>query len=111
MTVYDSRGDVVAERVFEPGADVTLGADATAALVVPGWTGPPLLLLAGTRLHLGPGMLVHMAHDRGEDRVLGTLEELTAAGYNFPLELTMPRLNVTVRRGLSVIAHYLPEDA
>jgi hypothetical protein len=79
---------VVVERTFDPGADVTVGADDGATLVVPGWVGPPLCIFSeGVNLHLGPGMHLHMCHDRGEDRIQGTFEDLVDAGIAFPLRL------------------------
>jgi hypothetical protein len=104
--VYVAKEDrVVAERVFEPGADVTLGGDAEAGLVIPGWVGPPLgLFTNGVLLHLEPGMRLHMCHDEGEDRVQGTFEELSARGILFPLRVTVSKLNIKVREGIAVFA-------
>jgi hypothetical protein len=48
---------IVHERVFDAGADVTIGADEAAGLVVPSWVGPAVLLISGgSLLHLAPGM-------------------------------------------------------
>jgi hypothetical protein len=101
---------IVAERIFAPGEDVTLGGDTTAALVVPGWEGPPLRLVSeGLNLHLAPGMRLNMCHDGGEDHVIGTFEELSASGFGFPLRITVSRLNIGVRPGISVFVKYLAE--
>jgi hypothetical protein len=97
---------LVVERTFDAGADVTVGADESAALVVPGWVGPSLCVFSkGVNLHLGPGMRLHLCHDEGEDRVHGTFEELTDAGFTFPLRLTVSKLNIRVRDGVAVFAH------
>jgi hypothetical protein len=105
-----SEARIVAEGTFEPGENVTLGGDATAALVVPGWEGRPLRLVSeGLNLHLAPGMRLNMCHDGGEDHVIGTFEELSARGFRFPLRITVSRLNIGVRPGISVFAKYLGE--
>jgi hypothetical protein len=101
---------IVAEGIFEPGDDVTLGAAASATLIVPEWEGPPLRLVSeGLYLHLAPGMRVNMCNDGGEDHVIGTFEELSARGFTFPLRITVSKLNISVRPGLSVFAKYLAE--
>lgn len=101
---------IVTERIFVAGSDVTLGRDADAGLVVSGWSGPPLRLISeGVLLHLEPGMRLHMCHDRGEDRVQGTFEELIARGVVFPLRVTVSKLNIRVREGTSVFAKYLAD--
>jgi hypothetical protein len=107
--VYSRLEDrVVAEKIFGPGSDVTIGGDSTASLIVPGWEGPPLRLLsAGINLHLEPGMRLHMCNDQGENRVLGTFEELAAGGVSFPLRITVSKLNIGVRDGISVFVKYL----
>jgi hypothetical protein len=48
-------GRIIADQIFGPEADVTLGGDAAATLLVPDWSGPPVpLFTAGGWLHLGP---------------------------------------------------------
>lgn len=96
---------IVVERTFDAGADISLGGEA-AGLVVPGWTGPTVLLMTGGNLlHLEPGMRLHMCHDNGEDRVVGTFEELAAKGITSPIQITVSKLNIRVR--ISVFTHYL----
>lgn len=106
-----SENRIVVERIFSPGANVTVGNDERAELVVPTWVGPPLCVLSdGVNLHLGPGMRLIMCHDEGEDRVDGTFDELTASGMTFPLRITVSKLNIKVREGVSVFAQYVPEE-
>lgn len=94
-SAHDNR--IVAERTFDAGADVTVGGDESASLVVPGWSGPPLCIFSnGVNLHLAPGMRLHMCHDAGEDRVRGTYEELSEAGMTFPLRVTVSKSNIRV---------------
>jgi hypothetical protein len=54
-------------------------------------------------------MRLHMCHDDGEDRVMGTFEELSAGGVTFPLRLTVSKLNIKVREGVTVLAKYLAD--
>lgn len=109
--VYSAQENrIVAERTFDAGADVTVGGDDSAPLVVPGWVGPPLCIFSnGVNLHLAPGMRLHMCHDEGEDRVQGTFEELTEAGMTFPLRVTVSKFNIRVREGFAVFAQYVPD--
>ena len=110
--IFDSRAvRIVAKRIFEPGDDVTIGGDARSAIVLPGWSDGPLLLIAeGHLLHLAPGMRLHMCHDGGVDRVVGEYEELLASGLVLPIPITVAMLNIRVRDGLSLFARYLAED-
>lgn len=110
--VFDSRAKlIVAKRIFDHGEDVTIGGDAGAALVVPGWSDGPLLLIAeGQLLHLAPGMRLHMCHDGGVDRVVGEYEELRASGIALPIPITVAMVNIRIRDGLSLFARYLAED-
>jgi hypothetical protein len=110
--VFNSREQkIIAKRLFESGADVRIGADATEGLVVPGWTGETLLLISrGHLLHLGPGMRLHMCHDEGEDRVIGEFDELVASGVVSPIPINVSKLNIRVREGISVFATYLTDD-
>jgi hypothetical protein len=108
--VYMRDRGIVTERILEPGADVSLGGDERATLVVPDWFDPPQLVIEGTRLHLEPGMRVNMCHDQGEDHVVGTFEELTAAGLTFPLEIIVSKLNITVRPNISLFVKFLPPE-
>ena len=104
---------LVTEKVFDAGADVTIGGDESAALVVAGWAGPTLLLILGEDrlLHLQPGMRLIMCNDDGSERVDGEFEELVAKGMVPPLQITVrSRLNIRVRKGISVFAHYLSEE-
>jgi hypothetical protein len=96
------RPGLVAEGMFLPGAEVVLGADKSAGLVVPGWSGPTVLLISrGTHLHLGPEMRLLMCDEAGGHRVCGEFEELQQ-GMRFPLEIPVSRLNVRVQEGVSV---------
>jgi hypothetical protein len=97
-------GQNVRQEVLPPGSDVILGGGAGATLVVPGWSGPDFLLVGeGKWLALGPGMHMHACHDRGEDRVEATYEELVASGVQFPLRMTVSRYNLRIRDGLRVM--------
>ncbi len=99
---------IVAEGTFEPGSDVVLGADTTCTLVVPGWEGPPIRLISGDGfLHLAEGMRVNMCGDGGASRIMGTYDELNAAGTPLPIPILQRRINVTVRKGLLVFAKYV----
>ena len=90
-----------------PGSNVVIGGSSTATLSVPGWTRPDLLLVdAGKWLVLGPGMRVRACHDRGEDRIDATFEELEATGTHFPIPMDVSRYNVTVEQGLSVLIEF-----
>lgn len=112
VAVFDNdAGAVVAKAILDAGADVTIGGDSAARLVVPGWSGPMLVLIAqGHLLHVGPGMRLHMCHDDGEDRVVGEFDELIAQGLSFPIAVSVSKLNIRVRKGLSVFAKYLADD-
>lgn len=102
--------EVVARATFAPGSDLTIGREATAALAIPEWSGEDLMLLsAGHLLHLRPGMRLHMCHDDGEDRVKGTFEELVAAGFSFPMRITVSKLNIRLNERTSIYALYLAE--
>ena len=99
---------IVAEGTFEPGSDVVLGADTTCTLVVPEWEGPPIRLISGDGfLHLAEGMRVNMCGDGGASRIMGTYDELNAADPSLPIPILQRRLNVTVRKGVSVFAKYV----
>jgi hypothetical protein len=52
-----------------------------------------------------------MCHDRGEDRIQGTFEDLVDAGIAFPLRVTVSKLNIRIREGIAVFAHYVPDGA
>jgi hypothetical protein len=107
----DDSASIVAEATFAPGEDVALGADAGCTLVVPDWAGPTLLVLSGDGfLHLAEGMRVNMCGDGGDSRIVGTYEELTAAGTPMPIPILLRRVNVRVRKGLLVFAKYLREE-
>lgn len=94
--------------VLAPGTDVTLAATAAEGLAVPGWSGPPLLVVsAGTLLHLGPGMHLIMCDEEGGRRVTGEFEELQSAGMIFPLTVPVSRLNIRVREGISVLLEFV----
>jgi hypothetical protein len=89
--------------ILDPGSDVTLAADETAGLAVPGWSEPPLVLISGgTLLNLGPGMRLIMCDEAGGRRVAGEFEELCASGMSFPMPVLVSRLNIRVRKGASV---------
>lgn len=99
---------IVADVTFEPGSSITIGGDAADAVRVSGWIGPTLTLITeGALLHLAPGMHVHMCHDDGEDRVKSTFDELALRGMEAPLPITVSKLNITIREGLSVYVKYL----
>ncbi|MBX3188621.1 MAG: hypothetical protein KF819_16510 [Labilithrix sp.] len=102
---------IVAEYVFAPGADVTLGADDTAALRVRGWSGASIRLIErGLLLHFSPGMRLIMCDEAGGRRVTGTFEELRDQGMLFPMTITVSRLNVRVRDGISVFIEFEPPE-
>ena len=94
-------GVIVAERTFDPGADVVLGSDPAAGLAVPGWRGPSVVLISrGTLLHLAAGMRLIMCDEAGGQRVTGTFEELQATRMTFPTPIPVSRLNVRVQPGV-----------
>ena len=102
---------IVAQTIVPFGEDLTVGRDATARLLVPNWSGPTLVLLSkDQRLYIARGMRVHMCHDDGEDRIVGEFDELVASGLAPPLLVTVSKLNIRVRDGLSVFAKYLRDD-
>ena len=99
---------IVFERMFEPGATVTIGGSATDGLVVPGWTEASLLLITeGELLHLAAGMRINMCHDGGADHVIGTFEALSAQGLTWPHRINVSHLTIRVRDGISVFAKYV----
>jgi hypothetical protein len=101
---------VVAQGVFDPGTEIVLGKDSRSNVVVPDWSGSPLWLIsAGRFLNLKRGMHVLMCHDDGSHRLEGSVEELGAMGIKFPVELSVSKLNIRIREGLSVFVHYLPQ--
>ena len=101
---------IVGETILSPGVDRVVGGGPPATLIVPGWTAPPLLVIAGgTELHLGPGMRINMCGDDGEDRIVGTYEELLARGVTFPITIALRRMSIRVTEGLSVFAKYIDE--
>jgi hypothetical protein len=101
-------GDLVVDKVFDAGADVTLGTDLAAALVVSGWREPNTLLISkGVSLHLAPGMRLIMCNEVGGNRVAGTFEELQAAGITSPIQIPVSRLTVQLRGIASVFIHFL----
>ena len=105
---------LVIEKVFDAGTDVTIGGDASAALLVTPWSGPTLLLISAKDLllHLQPGMRLIMCNDDGSERVEGEFEEFVTKGMVPPLQITVrSRLNIRVRKGMSVFAHYLADEA
>ena len=51
-----------------------------------------------------------MCHDDGEDRVVGEFDELIAQGLTLPIRIKVSKLNIRVRKGLSVFAKYLMAD-
>lgn len=104
---------LVIEKIFDAGTDVTIGGDPSAALVVTPWSGPTLLLISGKDLllHLQPGMRLIMCNDDGSERVDGEFEELAAKEMVPPLQITVrSRLNIRVRKGISVFAHYVADE-
>jgi hypothetical protein len=101
-------GDLVVHKVFDAAADVTLGTDLAAALVVPGWREPNTLLISkGVSLHLAPGMRLIMCDEVGGNHVAGTFEELQAAGITSPIQIPVSRLTVQLRGIASVFIHFL----
>jgi hypothetical protein len=109
---YDNtKKRMVAETIVPCGEDLTVGSEPSARLVVPQWSGATLLVLSADHaLHLAPGMRVHMCHDGGVDRVVGTYEDLVAKGFAFPLVVDVCRLNIRIREGMSVFAKYLSDE-
>jgi hypothetical protein len=104
------KATIVCEATLSAGVDLILGSDSTASLVVPDWTGPSVLLISGDGfLHIGPRMRVNMCGDGGVGRIVGTFEELLASGVAMPLPTMMRRMNIRVRRGMSVFAKYVNE--
>ena len=111
FSVADDRVTLVVGRVFLPGEDVVIGSDPAASLSIPDWNAPPFLLITGNGgLYLAAGMRVNMCDARGSARLVGTFEELQAAGEAMPIEISMRGMNIRVRKGLSVFAKYLAPD-
>jgi hypothetical protein len=103
---------IVAEGLFEPGANLTLGAGPEASLVVPGWTGAPLTLVTGgPLLHLASGMSLHMCDENGEHRVKGTFRDLARRGISSPILLTVAKVNLDIGNGVSVFIKFIPAEA
>lgn len=97
-------GQLVKEAVLPSGADVVLGGETSATVMVPGWHGAELSLVEkGEWIVLGSGMGIHACHDRGEDRIEATYEELVAAGVQFPMRMSVSRYNLRIRDGLRVL--------
>lgn len=103
----ESASTIVRELVLPPGEDVTIGQLGEATVSVPGWHTPPVRLVTGELLHLAPGMRVNMCGDSGEDRIVGTYDELLAAGITIPIPLCGRRVNVLIRAGVSVFTKYV----
>lgn len=110
IAVCESRDDastIVRELVLPLGEDVTIGQLGEATVSVPGWHTPPVRLVTGEHLHLAPGMRVNMSRDGGEDRIVGTYDELLAAGVVMPIPIEGRRINVLLRAGVSVFVKYV----
>jgi hypothetical protein len=56
-------------------------------------------------------MRINMCGDQGEDRIVGTYEELLAGGVSLPISIALRRMNIRVTQGLSIFAKYLPDSA
>jgi hypothetical protein len=110
--LYDNRANqILAKKVFAPGSDVTIGKAPDDGFVLPTWSGSSLRLIsAGQFLHLEAGMRLHMCHDDGEDRVVGEFDDLVALGLTPPIQITVSKLNIRIRDGLTIFAKYLTED-
>jgi hypothetical protein len=101
-------GGLVVDKVFDAGSDVTLGTDLAAALVIPGWREPNTLLISkGVHLHLAAGMRLNTCDELGGNHVVGTFEELQAAGITSPIQIPVSRLTVQLRGIASVFIHFL----
>lgn len=103
----DNASTIVRELVLPAGEDVTIGQLGEATVSVPGWHTPPVRLVTGELLHLAPGMRVNMCRDGGEDRVVGTYDELVAAGVGMPIPIGGRKVNVLLRDGVSVFVKYV----
>lgn len=102
--------EVVAEQTFDASTDVRLGGTTRDALLVPGWTGPPVLLISADGfLHLRPGMRVNMCGDHGASRVVGSFEELLASGIPIPIPILRRRMNIRIGEGVSIFAKYVDD--
>lgn len=110
--VFDTRTDsIIAKAIFPSGSDIVLGGRRGDGLFIPNWSGARQLLISqGYLLHVHPGMRIHVCHDNGEDRLAGEYDELVARGIPLPIPLTVSKLNIRVRDGLSVFAKYLADD-
>ena len=106
------KATIVAQAIFSPDADVVLGNGPPATLNVADWVGPPVLVIAGStgHVHLAPGMRVNMCRSDGSERLVGTYEELLAAGVPVPVPIAERAMNIRVRPELSVFARYLRPD-
>jgi hypothetical protein len=102
---------IVSEAILPPGVDLVVGGGPPATLIVPDWTEPPVLVISdGTHLHLSPGMRVNMCGDHGEAHIIGTYEELLVDGLTLPITISLRRMNIRVKRGLSIFAKYVPGE-
>jgi hypothetical protein len=107
----EDNATIIFETTVPAGSDVTIGATPAASLVVAEWSDAPFLLIAaGAMLHLSGGMRVNMCGDNGERRVVGTFEELRAAGVTMPIAIDGRRMSIRLRAGLSVFAKYLDDE-
>jgi hypothetical protein len=101
------KGTLILSVELPPGTDVVLGSDSIATVIVSDWTGSSLTLVrAGRWLELGPGMNVHACHDQGEDRLVGSFEELHDLGLSSPIYMNVSRYNIHVADDLSVLIEF-----
>ena len=107
------KGVMVGDHILAPRSVLSVGAEGSGAdIELPGWTDERFVVISGDPsplLHLRPGMRVHMCHDEGEDRLVGTFEELVRRGVPIPVPIRVSKLNIGVAEGTSLFVHYLAE--
>ncbi len=99
---------LVGQAICPPGSDVLVGDEAEATVRVPGWPGPMLTIIShGRTLNLVAGMQLHMCHDDGENRAVGSYEELVNAGTNMPIQISCSKLNIAMNDEVVIYVMYL----
>ena len=87
---------LVVEAALERGNDVIVGAAPPATVCLQGWSEPPMLVVDGEDLLLRPGMRVNMCGPAGENRIVGTFEELFDGDGVRRIAIGNRRVNVCV---------------
>jgi hypothetical protein len=103
---------IIVTQEFQAGSSVTIGRASESVVQLPEYDADCFeLITAGVVLHMEPGMRLNMCGDGGADHVQGTFEELCACGVGPDVVLNVPRVNLTLRPGLSVFIKALPDTS